>query len=781
MAEKIKHFVSTGSGVKGLVNKMPDGTTSRLDINYFNESERLSQPCEEQVDLRDLFPGHCYPYQHGGITHFLDTHSERFFLKQLKAYDGQYTQGVYEAVLKNAAAQLASGIYGDAEEEAEEEIFQPPTVIPVGYSQLRQENRLNFATDVSIELPSGIIIKGRTVDISSSGMQVKLNGLVDVVDGMSLNISFPMIEEKYEKHFGQVPYRLMKTDVGSLFVTLKLARIDHGQHPFDLFLNNFIESKKHRYRIDAEDSKVALIAKSWEYLYIKALPYLACFVSTKGDRLQIQEIAISEQNKHQLKGLGNTMLSLIEQQMSSFRLNGITHHDETIPEIYGYRYQGIGQRKRVCATSWQFIDSKERATFIRAGINEDSFTAWSIKAVEIKNITEHRNAELIHKVARENQQQADSLQEQLDQYQYLIYLLDITEYLRRDPMLKHDETAEQPDDYFFDDYEIKRGQTAEYTRLRLGLSKQRNEERYIYHSPIVLKHYGRKVKGHTLDLSINGLKIAIEEPKTFNIRDTVTLDFVGFNKRFKSSKLKDQSYRVAAITPDGSLCLTRDHRIARHDAAMFLSKLLKQNLDVLPTCTGELWMSTKARLMETLLNQNLPSQALLLTREKSVYDVPYILSGNHTAQLMAPFQIGKDIYNLNTLLDFQKLRNKIMKLSVTTDKPASIEVYVSQHHDEETNQTVIEMKTWVDFDNDEERIEYIEKCCHNSIYAFYNLTLCKVPKLERQTLVDDMKILRSNARHYIAEFDKVCHSLIHLVELTEITDIVLDRYQFARI
>ena len=780
MAQDIKQIVSANSDHND-PGDIVVADKNRLDVEHMSQSERLSLPCEEPIDLRDLFPSQCFPYRRDGITHFLDSRTEEFFVKQLKLNDDYYTQAVYEAVLKYSTGRLTPKIYPEEIAHEEEEAFKPPAVIPVGYSQHRQENRLNYATDIEIELPSGSIIHGRSIDISSSGIQIKLEHILDVIIGMEMDVSFPGLEAQYERSFGAVPYKLMKSSIGSMHMVLMLARTAPGEHPFDEFLHEFIVNKKHRYRIDAEDSKLALTAKAWEYLYTKALPYLACFVSTNDDRLQIQEIAVSVNNKQQISGLGNSMLSLLEQQMSSFRLNAIAHRETTPPEIYAYRYKGDGIRRRLCATSWQFKDNKSKLTFLRTGINEDTFTAWRINVVRLKEMSAQRSTELLEKLAETNVQQAENLMEQLNHYEYLFYLIDITDSLRLDPLFINelDDQSAVPEDSFFDDYEVQRGRSAEYTRLRLGIGKQRNENRYIYQSPLLLKFYGESFKGHTLDLSVNGMKIVLDNPQSFQIRDTVTVDFVGLNKKFRSSKLKNQSYRIAAITRDGGLCLQRDHRIADHDAAIFINKLLTKNQETLPACTGELWMNTKSRLIESWMNLCLPSQSLLMTREKNHYDIPYILSGNYTSQLLAPFQIGREIYNLDKLLASPKLKAKIRQLKINIGKPANLELYISQHQASEEDIPVIELKAWSDFDNEIDRVEYLKECCRHPIFGFYNLAITKVPRLDTIDLIDDMNVIRRNARHRLADFENEYKSLTAILELTDCTDLIMLRYNLS--
>ena len=70
MAEEIKHFVSNSSGSKGLMDNIPVYKETNLDLQHISETERLSLPSEEPIDLRDLFPSDCNSFRQDGITHF---------------------------------------------------------------------------------------------------------------------------------------------------------------------------------------------------------------------------------------------------------------------------------------------------------------------------------------------------------------------------------------------------------------------------------------------------------------------------------------------------------------------------------------------------------------------------------------------------------------------------------------------------------------------------------------------------------------------------------------
>lgn len=759
--EEIKHFISNRFGSKGLSDAI-DPEQSPVRTNP--EPEMF----EQSIDLRTIYPYSCSPYYHKDRVHYLDKDTIEYFQRLLDRNNGNYTERIYNSVMKYATANMPY-----IPDEEENEANKSPIVIPAGYSQNRQESRLNFATDVEIEMPSGALLMARSVDISASGIQLKVKQLVDIINDMELELSFPQLEEKEEQRFGQVTYILKKHEIGSLYMSLFLVRKDPGEAPFDLFIESFIQAKKHRYRIDSEDSSLALVSKAWEYLYIKSLPYLACFISSARERIQIQEVCLSESNTLQIKGLGQAMLSHLESNLSTFRINGIATNEVLSPEIFAFRYQGDGMRYRLCASSWQFKDGAERLNFIRAGIDEESFVAWRIEIVKLEDLPKARSRELLARLFKESDAQADNLISLLNEYDYMMYLVDITEHMKKDPLLADDVSHTPLADHFLDDFALKHARTSDFTRLRLGISKRRNEQRYIYKSPVVLKLYGKKYKGNTIDFSTNGLKVETDRPRDFQIRDTVYLEFTGFNKKFRTAKLKSEPYRVVAITPDESICLCRDHRVSQHKAAIFLRKLINQNVEVLKHCTGELWMSTKARLIEAWMHQCLPTQSLLVSRKNNQYYIPYIIQSDTTRELLAPFAMGEGLYDFRNLFERTELTSLFRHLVVEQAHTMSLEFYVSKVSPTAKG---IKVKLWSDFTSDLERAEYLRNQFKLDTFAAYSVSLSKIPKLDKSDLREDMNVIRRNSRHRLIEFEETYKSLVGVVELTNINQQVKARY-----
>lgn len=762
--EDIKHFISNRFGAKGISESIVEQRATGAVLEKEKEFT-------ESIDLRTIYPYSCTPFYHEDIVHYMDRESSDYFQMLLERNGEEYTEQIYDSVMKYASANMPNN-----PNDSNEDKLIPPIVIPAGYSQHRQEGRLNFGTDVEIEMPSGSLIMSRSVDISMSGIQLRVKRLLDVVDGMELLLSFPTLEERHESQFGQMTYVLRKHTIGSLHMSLFLTRKNPGSHEFDHFLESFIQAKKHRYRIDSEDSTMALVSKAWEYLYIKALPYLACFISTAKDKIQIQEIGISNTNQKQLSGLGHSMLSQLEKSLSAIRLNGIVENEHISSEIYAYRYRGDGIRRKLSACSWQFRDSKERIQFLQIGTKQEGFTAWRVNAYKLEDLPEARSRELLSHLSSESTEQTDNLVAQFNQYNYLLYLTDITDSIKRDPLLRVDDEMDTVPDHFFDDYELKRSLTADFTRLRLGIAKRRNEQRYIYRTPVILKLYGEKHNGTTEDFSINGLKVTTERFRDFHIRDTVYLEFTGFNKKFRSAKLKSEPYRVVAITPDGAVCLCRDHRVSQHKAAIFLKKLIHKNVDILTHCTGEIWMSTKARLSEAWMHQCLGTQSLLVARKKNQYSVPYIIESHTTMDILKPFAVGESLYDLSALLERVKITSLFRQLRVEQEHVINQEIYVSRKGYPVEH---VEVKIWSDFETDLERAEYFRSKAKSASFSAYTLSYSAVPKLDMTSLSEEVNVVRKNSRHRLVEFEETYHSLVGILELIVITDQIRKRYNIS--
>ena len=64
------------------------------------ERLRMNKPSSLAIDLRNKVIGECQTYQFGGVTHYLDDRGYLLAKRLMERFDGRYTIGVYELVLK---------------------------------------------------------------------------------------------------------------------------------------------------------------------------------------------------------------------------------------------------------------------------------------------------------------------------------------------------------------------------------------------------------------------------------------------------------------------------------------------------------------------------------------------------------------------------------------------------------------------------------------------------------------------------------------------------------
>jgi len=219
--------------------------------------------------------------------------------------------------------------------------------------------------------------------------------------------------------------------------------------------------------------------------------------------------------------------------------------------------------------------------------------------------------------------------------------------------------------------------------------------------------------------------------------------------------------------------LCRDHRVSQHKAAIFLSKLISKNADILKHCTGEIWMSTKARLIEAWMHQCLPTQSLLVARQRNKYSVPYIIESDTSTEVLKPFASSSGVFDFSALFDRKEITGLFRHLKIQLEHVNCLEIYVSQAGDTTDD---VELRLWSDFETDLDRVEYIKSKYKSPGFAAYTVSLTAVPKLDKTSLSEELAVLRKNSRHRLVEFEDTYRSLVGVLELMPTTDKVTERY-----
>lgn len=140
------------------------------------ERLRMSKPSCLAIDLRHKVIGECQAYQFGGVTHYLDDRGYLLAKRLMERFDGRYTIGVYELVLKaiKTLAQTDSTLppikTAQSVLNLEDEHIQ---LLHLDKLFQREALRILYTTQLEIHL-NDIMYHATTIDISSTATRIVL-------------------------------------------------------------------------------------------------------------------------------------------------------------------------------------------------------------------------------------------------------------------------------------------------------------------------------------------------------------------------------------------------------------------------------------------------------------------------------------------------------------------------------------------------------------------------------------------------------------------------------
>ncbi len=234
------------------------------------ERQRLGKLCNRAIDLRGKVPGECRVYEFGGKKHYLDDRGYLLAKQLLDRFNGRYTIGVYETVLK-ALKKLASNDDNVAERESDKPILlrDENHVQFMRFDQevKRKEPRLTTVTPVHLSI-NDVVYQGSTIDITTSAIRVSLKRASTISSGIEINVSLPEIAEKSDiSSFTKITYKVLKISHDELRTQLVLLRNRHDNPAVTKWLDNWIARKQSPEHLDLNNELYNLTNRIYMRLY----------------------------------------------------------------------------------------------------------------------------------------------------------------------------------------------------------------------------------------------------------------------------------------------------------------------------------------------------------------------------------------------------------------------------------------------------------------------------------------------------------------------------------
>ncbi len=150
----------------------------------------------------------------------------------------------------------------------------------------------------------------------------------------------------------------------------------------------------------------------------------------------------------------------------------------------------------------------------------------------------------------------------------------------------------------------------------------RRQARYLAKLPvaIIFDTPTRSYTGMTLDISVDGLRIVIDELLERRCGEALNLGFPNFSQTGKRFNISQIPYEVMNVTYMNHQTVLGLHRKREEDGehvARFFEELIELNHEKLPSCLRDVIETTSARLHEELLCANLVTLPLFVAKESN--------------------------------------------------------------------------------------------------------------------------------------------------------------------
>ncbi len=775
------------------------------------ELKRLASACTRAIDLRGLVDGDCQLFDFQGQSHFLDEVGIEAFKENVSHYGG-YTFGVYEAV-RNAKNSFRNIYQNEQNSQSEaEEIKQDktPTVeklqYPARLHQLdnypnRAEERMNFAIPVTLSLSEKLEVKANTVDISVQGLKLKLINETALYKGDEFTVTFTGLQQEFQFNKNSVFHFKVKNvirDSGTQLIGCQRFDIPE-RDGFQRFLAGYIQGNKRRYKINLDNSLVALQVRSFEQFSLVKINELALFMdnsNTFADGIS-PRYALTTKNNYALYQYWqddkkhSTLHYLINEERFQ-RLKEMQLQGKNLL-VFSFIHQHKGQKFFYTVDELQLKDDNAFfLQFLAFAASKNSFAITALNYQEVNPERAYSPYTLSNEITKQqgylNPPPSGEVTDILKQLPYMVNAIDITE---SSELSDYQALGYQGIDLerlksFGHKYGDERGQVDE---ISLTFGHQRQEVRFKYKTPAKIESQAFAWSGQSADFSVSGLKIELAEPATLAKGDIVYLSFPKLQKITSAFDLKKLPYKVMRISEDSRVVNLRvSVKEHQHIGRSFFKLLIDKNKDKLTPDEYAMLTPGLSAALRTLAAVNMVIPTALVQSSGSRYKVENLLTGKHSVKshrsivsAMSTLSDRDGFYNLYPILGHLPLRNLLdqqMKKLTTSDIAVSELVYIAINAKMSGIEKQVTIKLASELDTPELKHFFIKKSVKAGDFFAIELKLSRSDEAHMEHLNPELAYISAYAIHRGKQLEQSIFSVAGLIQFIDVTQEVLLRHSF---
>jgi len=803
------------------------------------EEQRLAKPCFLNIDMRGKVPGDCRRHLHNNRTFYLDDTSHRLFQEGLAKYDGQYTVGVYEAIVngehtnkairqrqelarraaqqRDAAAlapcsqrqpQSGQAPADDTQQKEPTYALYNPDTVSFGYHQKRREPRLRYVTGVEVVL-DGLPRSAKTRDISASGLRLSVKGSASANVGQTISVTFTDFiehDQREDINFAAIQYTVVGYRQKDTEFFLRLViKEDQEVSGLQSYIRDFTEKNKQKYKFDVEDLYAEVSARLYEKIYIETTSYIPFFIGRNKDgELYIQIMALTD---------GNLPLAAFFQNHEHgydfaplcmpYRLQHLVANSEMLLVMYRHKEGDHYQLH-----SHADIDVTDDNDVLRLAQYAFTHQEYCIAKVVVNKVhADYINRDTIESIttrlAEKSGTEAGLLRTQIGELVAVGMLYDITEQLRSPvrELAATEDAASDGDTVAYrtaklqqrlNDGEVlvprPQQKCIKPTTVRFGYVERRREDRYLLETKITADIGSGKFDGITIDLSTRGLRARLKSRCDIRVGEELTIHLASLQKKRPDVNLKKIPYRVMGKPPAPSTVLMLERISTHNDTAIdsFFLEVITKNRHKLTVDTEDVRNATMSLIYGGLLAQNVASIPFFVTKADDGSAIVQCVAITEQPCDLARFLTVKDgDYYFKMVTDPRILRPLYQAINESRKEanagnsrtpPCEMEIYMYKDFDAAANSYVITSASSLEFATDHERKQFIAEALRHDEYRFVKLTTAHAVDVDSTEVDLIVDIIRENSRYRASQLRTELEHVIGLGEMIDVTQQITRLY-----
>jgi hypothetical protein len=766
------------------------------------EMKRLSKPCIRSIDLRTRVSSPCELISYQGIKHYLHQPAIDLFAELVERY-GMYTFGVYESVSNLAEHELNanSGTMMSAEDQQPDNRKSNSDKYIVNSEQLlhfshRCEERMNYVVLIEIFLDNNQSLFATTVDISISGMKLKLKNpeKLDTVKVLaSLNIFFRGFQSDSGLTRDAIEYSVLGISGEGEKARIHVHRdLRKGPQLFNNYVTNLIKTHKRKYKVNLDNAVAALSDKIHEQSFASTTPSLSVFVDSHEPQNPVAKYAcVNATNKEIMDyWLNEDDEQNIGLLLNPQRLLGMITNSSSDSCLWVYSFTHIkgGKVYFYSATSAELELAPDlKSVFLSYASRKASWRVYKIACTDIDPksayVPSAMPSGINRKIDRLNRPLAPRLQSKLQNIKHMISVIDVTHSVAQQCYQRNT----------LDRDKIKLLATFGHPRnkppvpvlsFRYKQQELRKKMRYKLRTLVLLKNYGTHITGISEDCSINGLKIELDEPFEQRINSKVSISFPVLQKKTTQFILEDLKYRVKHINYDKRvLHLEAITERELSVAEKFFTQLIDTNKDKLKTITNEESVPGMSLALRCMQARNTPQLCTYMQKFNGGYFPTTTTMPSMRGSWLNLLKHDMPATKMNNSWLFQDKHksNAFIRDAMRTlrleQRPITAEIYVAFDPTELDYEAAIVAQWENELVTHRSKLQFIKTAIARGEFYAFSVHISRANRPDTSFLEQELLYVTRYAIHKAKQLEEQMWDICGQIYLTDITQEAVYRYQ----